>query len=194
MLRVLTVLLLISLVLPAFLAAENCESLASGSPEAAVEYLESAEPKTLPCVRMAFQQIGRSQAETAIPILVKLLGYKRPLNETEKHGISFRGKGAEEMYPAIRSLAAFGPKAEPTVIDFISRNEDEGEIERQNALHVLVLIRHGGILKLIQDLHQKSLLLAGTVEGDALLSAAKQLVRDWCDSEIKPQCENAMNP
>jgi len=95
------------------LVAQECESLKSASAGVATEYLSESQPKTLPCVRVASERIERSDADIAIPTRIRLLGFKRPLSALEEQGVFFRGKGNEEMFPAIRSKASFGTKAEP---------------------------------------------------------------------------------
>ena len=96
------------------------------------------------------------------------------------------------MYPAIRSLFSFGDAAEPALIDFVAHDQNGTGIERSNALHALLLIRHGAVVQLIETLHKRSVALSDTQEGAHLESATRDLIKRWCYAEIQPQCQNAI--
>jgi len=184
--------LFVALIFPIACISQDCEALRSASATDAVNALDHGEIKTAFCSRAAFQLIENLPEQEAIPIFINHLRYKRPLSELESRGVFFRGRGAEEMYPAIRSLFRFGNAAEPALIDFIAHDQNEGGIERSNALDTLLLIRHGGVVKLIETLHKRSLAFRDIPDGLRLESAAKDLIKRWCYSDIESQCQAAV--
>ncbi len=156
---------------PGFCTSEECVALKSTSAASAVDYLEHQQGKTAECAKAAFQLISHLPHDDAIPILIKHLGYKRPLTDAERHGFLIHGPLPEVLYPAVESLYEIGLPAELPLMDFVAQNERKDSVERKNALYALVMIRHSDMVPLIKAMHERSLSLAGT-PGSRLESAA----------------------
>jgi hypothetical protein len=74
-------------------AIGQCDDLRSASVEQATSYIEHApdDAASAKCVQIAFDVIGSLPTEQAVPVLLKYLGYKRPLNDSEQHGFFMHG-------------------------------------------------------------------------------------------------------
>ncbi len=185
------VLLLLLWLSPISAVGQGCDALKSGSTAAAIEYLRHVgdDATAAPCVSHAFQQIASSPPEQAIPLLVDLLGYKRPLSEGERRGIFMHGNGPNVLYPAVYELYTLGKPAESALLRFMAETKDAGRIERDNALYTLLLIHHGNAMDVIEALTKAS---HASENGDArarLRVAAREATK-WCDDRIKVKCED----
>lgn len=174
------------------LASDTCEALTSASAEEAVKALDSGQLKTAECAMTAFQLIHGLPSQDAIPILIRLLGYKRPLREAERQGFLKHGPLPDTMYPAVKSLYQIGTSAEPALIEVIAQTEDKNSIEYKNALYTLRLIRHFDVVPTIRLLRKRSLSLAGTPAATRLESAAVYLQARYCTGERSQRCEERL--
>jgi hypothetical protein len=176
-----------------FSVGQDCDSLKSGSTASAVDYLQHAgnDAAAARCVQVAFRQIGSSPPEQAIPLLVTYLGYKRPLNDGERHGIFMHGDGPAVLYPAVHELNPFGYAAEPALADFIGNSADGKGTEIDNAIYTLLLIHHGNALAVIEKLHKDSVSAASAETRDRLQRAARNALK-WCDEAWQAKCEDAL--
>jgi hypothetical protein len=146
----------------------------------------------LVCVRAAFQRIASAPAEEAVPLLLKYLGFKRPLNEGEKHGIFIHGRTPATLYPAVQALFAIGTPAEPGLIGFLAHESGENAAERSNALYALLLIHHGNTMTVIENLMKASKLTRDEGESTRLRTATREAVTEWCDEREKEKCKDAI--
>jgi hypothetical protein len=135
-------------------ASQGCEDLKLTSATDAVNALDHGEIKTAFCSRAAFQLIENLSPEEAIPILIKYLGFMRPISN-EAHGL-------RSQYPRVDALGKLGFAAEPALIDFIARQEDDDSVRRANALEALGLLRHGEVVPTIKLMCERSASLADT--------------------------------
>jgi len=172
---------------------QECDALNAASAAKAADYLQHAgdDPTAAACVQIAFHQIAASPPEQAIPLLITYLGYKRPLNEGERHGIFMHGNGPSVMYPAVHELYVFDKAAEPAIGRFIAENRNNKGTELENAVYTLLLIHHGNALSVVQALHRVSASSTTVEARDRLQRAATDAVK-WCDEGHKPQCEDAL--
>jgi len=153
-------------------ASQDCGALKLASATDAVNALDRGEVKTASCSRAAFQLIEKLPPEEAVPILIKHLGFGRPVaNEPNAH---------EDLYPAVDALAEVGPNAEPALIDFIARLEGNNSVQYTNALRALGMIRHGDVVPTIKLMRERSASLAGTPAATRLDSAAQYLMKQYC--------------
>ena len=127
----LAAILFVVLIFANLCASQGCEELKLASATDAVNALDHGEIKTAFCSRAAFQLIENLPQEEAVPILIKYLGFRRPISN-EPHGL-------RSQYPAVDALWKLGPAAEPALIDFIARQEDEKGVQHANALEALGL-------------------------------------------------------
>jgi HEAT repeat protein len=165
-------------------ASQGCEDLKLATATDAVNALDHVEIKTAFCSRSAFQVIENLPQEQAVPILIKYLGFRRPTSN-EAHGL-------RSQYPAVDALAKLGLAAEPALIDFIARQEDDNSVQRANALEALGLLRRGDVVPTIKLLREHSAALAGTPPAARLDSAAKYLLKTFCPGKRLQKCEEGL--
>jgi hypothetical protein len=180
--------------LPLISIGQECSEARLGSAAEAAEYLQHASAVVTPlvCVQAAFQRIANAPSEEAIPLLLQHLGFKRPLNEGEKHGIFIHGRTPATLYPAVQALSTIGAPAESALVSFLA-NENEGkEVERSNAIYTLLLIHHGNTLTVIENLMKASKLTRDEAESTRLGTAAREAVTKWCDEQTKEKCKHAI--
>jgi hypothetical protein len=165
-------------------ASQDCGALKLASATDAVNALDRGGVKTASCSRAAFQLIQNLPPEEAVPILIKHLGFGRPVaNESNAH---------EDPYPAVDALAVVGPAAEPALIDFIARLEGNNSVLRRNALRALGLIRHGDVVPTIKLIRERSASLADTPAATSLDSAAQYLFKHYCVDGRMRICEKEL--
>jgi hypothetical protein len=157
------VLSLVTVALLQTCTAQDCESLKSATPEAIVSALDHGDIKTEDCSRIVFRRIEQFPKDQSIPILISHLGSEWPASNAP-HGLRPRS-------PSVESLCNIGLSAEPSLIEFLARNEDEGSIEHANAIEALALIRHFDVVPTIKLLRKRSLELADTPAGARLEAA-----------------------
>ena len=175
--------LFVALIFPNLCASQSCEELKLASANDAVNALDHGEIKTAFCSRAAFQLIENLPREEAVPILIKYLGFKRPISN-EPHGL-------RSQYPAVDALWKLGPATEPALIDFIARQEDEKGLQHANALEALGLIRQGDVVPTIKLMRERSASLAGTPTAKRLNAAAQYLWRNHCSARLQ-LCEKEL--
>lgn len=164
--------------------SQDCGALKLASATDAVNALHRGEVKTASCSRAAFQLIVNLAPEEAVPILIKYLGFERPIaNEPNAH---------EFPYPAVDALAKVGLAAEPFLIDFITQLEDNNSVQRRNALDALGLIRHADVVPTIKLMRERSASLAGTPAATRLDSAAQYLLKHYCAAGRMRLCEKEL--
>jgi hypothetical protein len=172
---------------------QECEAPKTSSVEKLTDYLQHAgdSAEVAPCVQAAFRRIAALPSEQAIPLLITYLGYKRPLNESERHGFFMHAKAPDVLYPAVQELFVIGGPAEPAVIGFIAKNKDGVGQESKNAVYTLLLIRHGDVVSVIQELHRAGQSSADSEARDRLQLAAQDALK-WCDERSQTECEDAL--
>jgi hypothetical protein len=177
---------------PALAVGQGCSALNANSASQAFEYLRDASPQTavLSCVLRAFHQIASSPTDEAIPLLIELLGYKRPLSEGEQHGIFMHGNGPDVLYPAVSELFALGKPAEQPLLHFVAGNKDTARIERDNALYAMLIVHHGNAEEVVDALMLESRASGDEAERARLCAAAKAVAAKWCDDRNRVKCED----
>jgi hypothetical protein len=172
---------------------QECDALRSGSAAKATDYIQHAgkDAGAAACVQVAFHRIASSPPELAIPLLINYLGYKRPLNDGERHGIFLHGNGPAVLYPAVHELYVLGDAAESALVTFIGTNKSGTRTELDNALYTLLLIHNGSALAVIQELHKESTSSASMETRDRLQDAARDGLK-WCDERWRSKCEDAL--
>lgn len=116
--------------------AQQCKSLEASSPKELVSYLQAAQPseRNAQCIWYAIKGLEDRPYEPAIPILVKLLDFRRPQDGWEKQGVFLQGN----YYPAMDALSALGKKSSPNVLEAI-KAEATSQQARENAVRVWML-------------------------------------------------------
>jgi hypothetical protein len=169
-----------------------CDSLEQADSSDLVEFLNGVVPdeKNARCVTWAVHRLGNEHYEPAIPALVKLLDFLRPLTDLEKTGMFIGMSGMEEMFSAAEALETIGKSAETEVLHAIGSDTASAAI-REHALAVFMEIhkyeRPHGIVLLKQQ------------ESKSDTEASKQKYKIAAQSALKfcigdpeqPACETA---
>ncbi len=94
----------------------RCSKEANGSQ--LLRYLNGVTPdkQNAKCVTFAIDEVGRLRYAPAIPVLVRLIDFKRPPTEAEERGTHIRMRG---FYPAVNALEEIGEQSRPSVLDAI---------------------------------------------------------------------------
>jgi hypothetical protein len=179
--------------LSAWSIGQECEALKTSSVEKITDYLQHAgdDSAVAACVQVAFHRMAAPPPEQAIPLLTTYLGYKRPLNESERHGFFMHGKAPDVLYPAVQELYSIGGPAEPVLVSFLARNKENTGPESKNAVYTLLLIHHGDAISVVQELHKASVSSASGEARDRLQAAARDASK-WCDERARSECEDAL--
>lgn len=171
----------------------ECDSLQNAILPDLVQYLNGVVPdeKNGDCVTWAIKKLGNGQYEPAIPVLTKLLDFRRPPTPREKQGIYLRMQGVWEIYPAVGALCNIGKKTSPPVLDVI-KSESASLTSRENAVFVWMEIHR------YSDEHSKAVTLLKQEEINAKDGATKQRLRwaiqkavAWCNPPEETACREA---
>lgn len=116
---------------------EACRSLDSASPFDLLQFLTQTVPDERNgwCVTSAIQKLGYAHYSPAVPVLVKLLDFRRPPTRQEAMGFYVRLQGIPEFFPAVKALRQFGKAALPEVLRAIEA-DSTSQRARENALFV----------------------------------------------------------
>jgi hypothetical protein len=95
-------------------AAQECEQLQSASADEMISYLKKGGDER--CMTFAIDRIGTARYEPAIPVLVRLLDFRRLPNSEELSG----GLSMQSWYPATNALEEVGKAALPSLLQAIS--------------------------------------------------------------------------
>jgi hypothetical protein len=181
---------LLFLALGGRLFGQDCESLRSASPDDLVSFLDANPPDeaNAECLTFAIHKLGEKRYEPAIPVLARLLDFRRPLNEREKRGLYLHIQGIPEIYPAANALEEIGASALPTVLEVIKAGS-ASTTARENAVSVWMEIYKYESPKGVARLKQ---------EADKTNDAAKQNLKwalskalTWCNPPDEAQCKAA---
>jgi hypothetical protein len=115
----------------------RCDDLQNATPEAMVAYLERAVPNVSnkECVTIAIHRLNGKHFEPAVPILIRLLDFHRPLTKLEKDGFVIGLQGLDDMYPAVEALIETGRQCLPHILEAIKSNSTS-VTARKNAVEV----------------------------------------------------------
>jgi hypothetical protein len=178
------VLLLATAILTQRCKAQDCEGFKTATAETIVSALDHSDFKTDYCSRIVFQRIEQFPKDESIPILIRHLSFKWPASNAP-HGL-------RPHSPAVESLCHIGLSAEPSLIDFLAQNENEGSIEHANAIEALALIRHADVVPTIKLLRERSAALAGTPASARLEAVARYLLKTYCPAGRRQLCEKQL--
>jgi hypothetical protein len=181
----------IILFLPSRLPAKECNSVKLETTTDATEYLQGSGEReySTGCVDIAFRIISSNPPNVAATLLFRFISFKRPLNDAERRGIFIHGSTPESLYPAVHLLYTIGTSALPELEDFIASLDEGRDIEQQNALYTMLLIRHGDALAVVNDLVQASKKVGDHHQSTRLRSAANVAASRWCQEAIKEKCD-----
>jgi len=172
------------------LVGDEYAVLTRASTAEATHYLRSEVSAAVPtaCVELAFQRIASLPAEEAVSLLVELLGWKRPLSAAEHLGIFIHPNTPDNLYPAVSTLFRIGAPAEPGVIRFLALADEENNLERKHAIYSLLLIHHGNIMDVLENLMRASRSTPNSGDSARLRTATADAREQWCDERIHEKC------
>jgi HEAT repeat protein len=175
---------------PTLSLGSECAVLRSARAREAADYLRSEVPAAVPtaCVEQAFTRIARLPPEEAVPLLVEFLGWKRPLNAAERLGIFIHPNTPDNLYPAVSALFQIGAPAEPGIIRFLARADEENNLARKHAIYTLLLIHHGNVMDVLENLMRASRSTPNSGDSARLRAAAAHARAQWCDERIEEKC------
>jgi hypothetical protein len=164
------------------LMGQECERLRTAAPDDLTSFLGTVVPdqKNADCVTSAIRKIGARRHEPAVPSLVKLLDFRRPLEGQEKHGVHSHMRGVSDWYPAVDALEAMGAKALPALLDAI-KADTTSMTARENAVVAWMEIYRQS------DEHPKAVALLKQAETTSVDSSTKQRL-DWAIKKALTWC------
>jgi hypothetical protein len=114
-----------------------CDAFRDANSTDLVQFLNNVVPdeKNSRCVTWAIHKLGKEHYEPAIPILVKLLDFRRPQSSTEE---IFQVM-PRELFPAEDALEMIGKKALPELLRAITA-ESTSAIAREHAVGAWMVI------------------------------------------------------
>ncbi len=172
-----------------FSSAQECTALASHSGKEAIAYLQTVtgDARTISCVFTAFQGIASLPPDQAVPVLIKYLGYERPLLDSEKHGV-FLTMDRGNLYPAVQALFNIGSlhrgAVEPLLLTYLGEDHDEQGFK--SGVYLLYVLRHTPAA--IEDLKARWTKTTDPAVSQRLHEAAQALM-NWCLP--RKMCEDA---
>ena len=174
---------------------QECENLRNANASDLVSFLSAATPdaNNAICVAWAIKSLGNQQYAPSIPVLVKLLDFRRPLNEQEKLGLFLRPQSVWEKYPAAGALDRIGDKALPTLISAI-KGRSASELARENATAVLMGIHKYEPAKGIALLRDEEANTNDDGDKQRLSQAISVALNKWCGPNDRTECEAAAHP
>ncbi|MDT8067455.1 MAG: hypothetical protein ROO76_04745 [Terriglobia bacterium] len=188
------VLLIISGILLSFTAlalGQNCEKM-QGSSADSVSYLTKAKPgqEDGNCVAAAINKLGEQHDESAIPVLVKFLGFQYPAGPLGKRNLEARKHGFGPTFPAELALEKFGNRALPAVLELIKSTSASREA-RESAVAVWMNFYKDNAPTGVALLKQEADKTKDPFARQNLGYAAFLAQLNWCSPEQKAQCKAA---
>lgn len=173
------------------LFAEPCNQLQNASSDELISYLRVGTfgHDDSECPEFAIRTLGRRHYEPAIPSLVKMLDFRRPLTEREKQGLYLHIQSIDEIYPAANALEDLGEKALPAVLDAIKATSTSA-VARANAVFVWMTVYKSespkGVSLLRMELDRAE---DSTTRENVRWALSKGI--SWCNPRDKVECEAA---
>ena len=175
---------------------QECENWRNASSTELVSLLSSAVPdqNNKDCMSWAIAKLGNQRYEAAVPVLIRLLDFKRPLTKSETQGVYLHPQTVWELYPAARALDAIGKTALPALVTAI-KAESTSDIARVNAVAVLMGMHKYEKEKGVALLKQEETTATDDATKRRLQWAVGNAVQNWCGSPPEDAgCRAAANP
>jgi hypothetical protein len=173
------------------LSGESCNQLQNASSDELISYLQGGNfgDDDSQCAEFAIRTLGRKRYEPAIPSLIKVLDFRRPLTEREKQGLYLHIQSIDEIYPAASALEDLGEKALPAVLDAI-KAKSTSAVGRANAVFVWMTFYKSespkGVSLLRTELDRAE---DSTTRENMKWGLTKAI--SWCNPRDKVECEAA---
>lgn len=167
-----------------------CDNLRDAKPHDLVEFLRGIrlDQNNVRCVTWAIHRLGQDRYEPAIPVLVQLLGFRRP--ETRRERMGFYDLAISMVpFPAIEALEQIGAKSQPEVLRAI-RSESTSPQARQNAVQVLMTLNQSDHARAIAYLENEQNSSADEQTKQRLTAAIQRAVT-FCTASEQDVCRKA---
>jgi hypothetical protein len=192
--KIITLVCVLYLVGSCAAAAEDCKSLENVGPDGLVSYLEGTLPNdgNAECVTYAIKTLAQHRYKPAIPMLVKLLDFRRPPNAHEKNHVLLHPPIIEEMYPAAAALEEIGTiskSAAPAVLSAIGSTSSSATA-RENAVAVWMELHKYQSAKGVTLLKQEAIAYTDPAVKENLRWALSKAPA-WCNPKDKARCRAA---
>ncbi len=170
----------------------ECQAFENASPSDLTQFLNAVLPdkNNEDCVAFAIRKVGAERYEPAIPSLVKLLDFRRPLTPKEKAGFYDHPQGVSGRFPAVLALEMIGKNVLPEVLRAM-KAESTTAIVRENALFVwMENYRHERPMG-VALLRQEETNATDDATKQRLRSVISQAVDKWCGPKDHAECKAA---
>jgi hypothetical protein len=168
--------------------AQECPPLSRAASDELVSYLDGAVPnqENAECITFAIKMLEKRRYEPAIPVLTKLLDFRRPRTAEEKAGVIT----LHTFYPATSALEEIGKASLPSVLAAI-KADTTSEKARENAVSVWMELH-----KYDESPEGVALLKREADETDDAaikqrLTWAVSKALTWCNPPDKEKCKTA---
>lgn len=170
--------------------SQECAELQHADRSALVPYLSNVHPddNNAECVAAAIKKLTPERFEPAIPVLARLLDFRRPLTQDEKGGFFLRPMIVEELYPAAGALEEFGKKSLPAVLETIKFSTSA--TAKENAVAVWMEVYKHEATKGISSL-QEEVVSAEDPSVRENLKRALSKAPTLCNRNERAQCKAA---
>lgn len=154
-----------------------CDNLRGATPHDLVEFLSGIRPdqENARCVTWAIYKLGQERYGPAIPVLVRLLGFRRP--ETRNERIGFHDLAISMVpFPATEALEQIGARSQQEVLHAIGAESTSFQA-RENAVQVLMTLNQSDHAKAIACLKDEQRSSADDEAKERLTSAIERALR-----------------
>jgi hypothetical protein len=175
-------------------AGSSCQSFEKASTIDLTNYLHGIVPNenNQDCITVAIRRLGEERYELAIPELVNLLDFRRPLTQQEEEGFFSHLPTVEGMFPAAQALELIGKNALPGLARAL-RSESTSDTSRENAVAVWMMNYKFEHAKGILSLKQEETSTNDSASKQRLRAALSNAVDKWCRQNEKEACRSAAN-
>ena len=168
-------------------AAQECSRLQGAGPNELLSYLDGIvpNPENADCITFAIKMLEKQRYEPAIPVLAKLLDFRRSRTAEEVGVITLH-----TFYPAVNALEEIGKASLPSVLAAIKANTTS-ERARENAVSVwMELYKYDespeGVALLKREADETN---DAAVKQRLTWAVSKALT--WCNPPDKEKCKTA---
>jgi len=172
----------------------ECKIARSLTPNDLVTYIKSSAGSgevSTSCVWDAYNFISRLPNQDAIPLLIKLLGQKKPVPLGGEVSESFITPSPYNLYPAVKALYKIGAEAQPAVVEFIVHDPDHNPVAWKNAIYLLDSLQNGELRKSFAALRERRATLRDPTLIARTNAAMQELKRNCSAPGFQERCDAA---
>lgn len=173
-------------------SAADCSFAERASSDELVAYLTGVVPNedNSECVTFAVKRIDNMRYEPAVPVLIKLIDFRRPPTALEKQGIVLRPQVIDEIYPAASALERIGKPALPALVEAIGSPTTSTAV-RKNAVSVWMVIYKHNPSEGVTRLREEAMAALADSPARENLKWALSEAQSLCNPSDKARCRSA---